>query len=137
MPRHTPVSTLMTRAVRTLDVGAKLSEARRALVAGDFHHLPVDDGERLVGIVSWRDLVRVYRDAAREPGETFDDVLDRSATLEAVMSRELVTLREDEPVERAIDRIADGSVHSVLVVDADDHLAGIVTDEDLVAYLSS
>jgi len=136
MPRHTLLSSLMTRSVRTLDVGAKLSEVRRALVAGGFHHLPVDDGERLVGIVSWRDLVRAYRDLGREGGESFDEVLDRGATLESIMTRDIVSLREDEPVERAIDRIADGHIHSVLVVDADGRLAGIVTDEDLVAHLA-
>ena len=47
----------------------------------------------------------------------------------------VVTLRADDPVERAVDLIADGSVHSVLVLDAARRLVGIVTDTDLLDYL--
>jgi len=52
------------------------------------------------------------------------------------MTRELVTVRDDDPIDRAIDLIADAHIHSVLVVDADERLVGIVTDKDIVQYLS-
>lgn len=140
MSPRTPVSAVMTRSVRTLDVNAKFSEVRRALVANEFHHMPIVDGDALVGILSWRDLVRAYRTARRgaATGDPFalDDLLDRTTSIEQVMSKDLVTLREDEPLERAIDLIADGHIHSVLVLDDDDKLVGIVTDKDIIAYLA-
>ena len=53
------------------------------------------------------------------------------------MTRELVTVRDDDPLTRAIDLIADGHIHSVLVLDADESLVGIVTDKNIVEYLMS
>ena len=113
-----PISTIMTRGVHTLDVSAKLSEVRRALITNDFHHMPIVDGKRLVGMISWRDLVRAYRSAHED-----------------AMTRELVTVRDDDSIDRAIDLIADAHVHSVLVLDSESRLAGIVTDKDIVDYL--
>ena len=40
-------------------------------------------------------------------------------------------------IDNKIDLIADGSVHSVLVVDDDRKLVGIATDTDLLDYLCS
>lgn len=125
----------MTSHVRTVGVGAKLSEVRRVISEGRFHHVPVVDDGVLVGIVSTSDLLRVYRAGAATTPEEIDDLLDRSATLADVMSTELTTLRADEPVERAIERIAEGRLHSVLVLDAQSRLVGIVTDTDLLDYL--
>lgn len=137
MPKKTPVSQVMTSHVRTVDIDAPLSDVRRVLSEGGFHHVPVVDDGVLVGMVSTSDLLRVYRAGAATTPEEIDDLLDRSATLADTMSTELVTLRADDPVERAIDRIADGALHSVLVLDAERRLVGIVTDTDLLDFLRS
>ena len=125
MPKSVPVSQIMTSQVRTLGPDATLDEVRRLLRSERCHHVPIVEGGRLVGIVSSRDLLRQMR--ASEPADP--------TGIEAVMSRDVVTLRRDESVDRAIDLIADGHLHSVLVVDDDGGLAGIVTDTDLLAYL--
>lgn len=138
MPAKTPISQVMTRDVYTLDVNSKLSEVRRALIANDFHHMPILDGDELVGILSWRDLVRAYRALllAGEPTPLgIGEALDQSANVADLMSRNLVRMRDDDPLERAINLIADGEIHSVLVVDTQDQLVGIVTDKNIVEFL--
>jgi CBS domain-containing protein len=135
MSRKTPISQLMTTHVRTLDVNAKLSEARRVLSQERIHHLPIVEHGAVVGLLSSRDLVGILREAEAGGSESVDAVLDRSSSIRRAMSKPLVTLRPDDPLERAIDLIADGSIHSLLVLDADRRLAGIVTDTDLLDYL--
>ncbi len=140
MPRKTPVSEIMSRDVHTLEVNEKISAVRQALIANEFHHMPIVDEGRLVGIVSWRDLVRVYREAhgpTKSDPQTIVEVLDRDTRLEDVMTRDLVTMRADDPIDRAIDLIADGHIHSVLVLDGEESLVGIVTDKNIVEYLAS
>ena len=135
MSRKTPISELMTTRVHTLEAGAKLSEVRRMLTEQRVHHVPIVDKGVLVGIVSSRDLVGILRTAKPGSGESVDQTLDRSSSVAKMMSSDLVTVRSDESVEQAIERIADGSVHSVLVLDAGRRLVGIVTDTDLLDYL--
>jgi len=130
------ISRIMTSGVRSLGVDASLSEVRHLLKSEGCHHVPIVDGDRLAGMISSRDLVRVLRDAVPVASLDVDELLDRSARLGEVMSRDLVTMRSDDPVERAIDLIADGRLHSVLVVDEDGRLVGIVTDADLLDYLA-
>jgi CBS domain-containing protein len=133
-----PISTIMTRNVHTLDVSSKLSEVRRALITNEFHHMPIVDEKRLVGMISWRDLVRAYRkthDTDVSDPFGIDETLDRSSRIEESMTRELVTVRDDDSIDRAIDLIADAHVHSVLVLDSESRLVGIVTDKDIVDYL--
>jgi CBS domain-containing protein len=91
--------------------------------------VPILDGDQLVGIISSRDLVRVYR-REREEGPSAE-----APTVAGTMQRELVTLRVDQSVDRAIDLLADGAIHSVLVLDEEDRLAGIATNIDLLEYL--
>ena len=131
------ISELMTSPVRTVGLEAKLSEVRRALTHGNFHHVPVVDGDTLVGIVSSRDLLRAYRESRSRASGKADDLLDRGSAVAEIMSTELVTIRSHESVETAVDLIASGTIHSVLVLDQEERLVGIVTDTDLLDFLCS
>jgi len=139
VPSKTPVSAIMTRSVQTLDVLARFRELRQALIANEIHHLPIVDGESVVGMISWRDLVRAYRkarDSYDAASFDLDAMLDETSSIEELMTKPVVTVSESDPIDRAIDLISDGHIHSVLVLDEDCPLAGIGTDKDIVAYLA-
>ncbi len=55
-PEATPVSEVMTRNPDTLPPGADIRQAMRLMVAHGYRHVPVVDGQRIVGIVSARDI---------------------------------------------------------------------------------
>jgi CBS domain-containing protein len=135
MPRTTPISEIMTTPVRTVSIDANLSEARQVMNEDDIHHVAVVDGDTLMGIITSTDLVRIYRKAGGGEGKDVDEVLDRASTVSAAMSTDLVTIRKDDSVERAVDLVADGAIHSVLVVDDRERLVGIVTVLDLLDFL--
>ena len=56
-PQH--VSDVMTRTVVTISADSEVSQAARLMIEADVKRLPVMEGDRLVGIVSRRDLVKV------------------------------------------------------------------------------
>ena len=51
-----PVEHWMTHRPQTIGPDASAEEALERMLAGGFRHLPVMEGERLVGMVSMRDL---------------------------------------------------------------------------------
>ena len=57
-----PVSGSMTHAPDTIEPGESAGQAASIMIHGGFRHLPVVEGERVVGMVSIRDLVRVTLD---------------------------------------------------------------------------
>jgi CBS domain-containing protein len=56
--RVSPVSSAMTWNPMTIGPDASVGEAMDLMLDGGFRHLPVVEGDRLVGIVSMRDLAR-------------------------------------------------------------------------------
>ena len=58
LARVSPVSDGMTRNPQTIGPDATAGEAMDKMLDGGFRHLPVTEGEALVGIVSMRDLAR-------------------------------------------------------------------------------
>lgn len=134
MPRKTLISKIMTREIVTIDVTAPMSNVREILTTQKFHHLPVVDGEQLVGIISTNDLIRVMQTLPATTDD-LDETLNRTTSIKTTMQTDLVTMRSDGSVERAIDVLAGGQMHSLLIIDRDEVLVGIVTNIDLLEYL--
>lgn len=64
-----PVSEVMTRNVVTCAIDDSINEVMSKMTSGRFRHLPVVDGDRLVGLISIGDVVKqrmedVEREAA-------------------------------------------------------------------------
>jgi CBS domain-containing protein len=51
------VDTCMTRHPETIDATDEIEHAAVVMIHGGFRHLPVADAERIVGILSMRDLI--------------------------------------------------------------------------------
>jgi len=56
---HQAIGHWMTRNPQTISSDATVDQALRRMLDGGFRHLPVVDGERMVGMISMRDLSRV------------------------------------------------------------------------------
>jgi CBS domain-containing protein len=60
---HTmPVSALMTKTVITCSPNDKISVVASTMLARNIRHLPVEEGKRLVGMISMRDVLNVRLD---------------------------------------------------------------------------
>jgi CBS domain-containing protein len=66
-PTDTPISDVMSKDLITAEPTTSLREAARIMTERWIRHLPVLDGDRLVGIVSQRDLAGVLAGALNEP----------------------------------------------------------------------
>jgi CBS domain-containing protein len=60
-PGH-PISHWMTREPKTIRPEASADEALQVMFAGGFRHLPVAEGEKVLGMVSMRDLSKAAAD---------------------------------------------------------------------------
>jgi CBS domain-containing protein len=95
-------------------------------------HLPVVDGDVLVGLLSQRDLLAASISTLSEPSEEDDLELKRRHEVSRAMRGTIETTTPDERVEVAADALLSQRVGCLPVIDERHHLIGIVTSADFV-----
>lgn len=116
------VSEVMTQGVECIGPDATLQEAAAKMKSLDVGPLPVCDNDRLVGMVTDRDItVR-----ATAEGDAPTDVRVRD-----VMTPEVIYCFEDELVEDAARLMAEKQVRRLVVLNRDKRMVGIVSLGDL------
>ena len=94
-------------------------------------HMPVvDEHGALVGIVSDRDLRRPANQD--EPNTTHYFALDNTVKVEEAMTAAPVTVREDDPVDVALQIFVDRRFGALPVIDGAGALVGLISTIDLL-----
>jgi len=126
----------MTESVHTVNTAQKPSEVRRLLSENPFRHLPVVDGDKLVGIIGNTDLMEICFQHYGTDERTVDAVLDNQFKIVDIMQTKVVKIHRKQTVREARQLLSAGKFNSLPVVDGD-KLVGIVTSTDLIHYLLS
>lgn len=120
----TTVSDVMTRGVRSMRPDDNLVAAAQAMEELNVGAVPVCDGDRLVGVVTDRDIV--VRGVAQE--------LDlKHCKLSDVMSGHVRTVREDDDLNEVMAEMANTQIRRMPVVDSQDQLVGMISLGDIAA----
>ncbi len=120
------VGEIMTKDVVTVAPEDQVESAVRAMVERDIGSVVVVEGDRPVGVFTERDLARRILDEA--------DVLKRPVG--EVMSSPVLTTSAGAEVVEAFDLMNAKSVRRLAVVEGD-RLVGIVTERDLLKWVSA
>src|SRR6516162_1400175 len=95
------VRDLMTRKIAVLHEEENLELAEWGMKEFRFRHLPVVEGDRLIGLVSERDLLRASVSTLNADHALLDDNLKRYFFVCEVMTAEVVTVRPDATLVEA------------------------------------
>jgi CBS domain-containing protein len=134
MKRNEAITKIMTANVQTVHTGQKLSEVRRMLANNPYHHVPVVSGDKLIGMISASDMLRLSLAIYGVDEHAIDAMLDSQHSIESVMTRKLTTIGAKETVRRAAELLGEGTFHSLPVVEGE-KLVGLVTSTDVIRYL--
>jgi CBS domain-containing protein len=115
------VSECMSRHVEVIDPNTTLREAARTMAKIDAGVLPVGEGDRLIGMITDRDIA--VRAVAEGHGP--------DARVAEVMSPEVKYCFEDADAEEVLDNMGELQLRRMPVVDHEKRLVGIVSIGDL------
>lgn len=135
MKNKPQLADIMTAEPETIQIGQPLSDVYTLLQNRSFHHVPVVDGRVPVGLISATDILKLVYDVDGHDDRMLRTFLDHQFTLEDAMSIDLLTVKRSDPLRAVVDLLAAGTAHSVIVLDDDGSLAGIVTSTDLIRQL--
>ncbi|MFM2230657.1 MAG: hypothetical protein RL607_1915 [Bacteroidota bacterium] len=135
MKKHVPVTQIMTTNVIKLNVTDDLTKAETLFKKHHIRHIPVVNGNRIVGMLSLTDLLRIsFADAVDEDAQEVDVTVYNMFTVEQVMARNLVKVSPETSIREVAEILATKEFHALPVV-MDELLVGIVTTTDLIKYL--
>lgn len=132
----TTVSQMMTTDVLSVEETDLLSNLLESLQVLRFRHLPVTDGNRLIGLLTERDLLRLSASNILPHRAQQDEALLGRFRVRDVMVRDIVTVSPETPVAAAAKLLLDKRLGCLPVVNAANELVGIVTSSDFVAAVS-
>ncbi|MFL6734870.1 MAG: CBS domain-containing protein [Sphingomicrobium sp.] len=115
------ISEVMTRDVATVSTNQTAQEAASFMLKGDAGSIPVVDGDRLIGMITDRDIA--VRGVAQGRGP--------DTPVSELMSTGLICAREDDDIEEVAARMSEAQVRRLPVIDGSEKLVGIVSLGDL------
>lgn len=116
------VGQIMHRSVITAPTETTAAEAFQMMSRHLVHHLPVLEDNRLIGLVSDRDL--------------FETENREETLVDDIMALKLLTAKEDSSIWQVAQIMLHHKVNCVLVVDDHQHLQGLVTSLDILALMT-
>ncbi len=135
MKKRAPISSIMTKDVMTLNTSDSLVTAEKIFKENRIRHIPVVSGSRIIGMLSYTDLLRIsFADAVYEDEEEVDTMVYNMFSIEQVMAKNLVSVNSDTTIKEVAEILSKKEFHAIPVVD-NSELVGIVTTTDLINFL--
>ena len=111
------VSEVMTRDVQTIRPNQTAREAASFMLNADAGSIPVTEGERLIGMITDRDIA--VRGVAKGNGP--------DTPVRDLMTNDIVCARIDDDCDDVASKMSDAQVRRLPVIDENDRLCGIVS----------
>jgi CBS domain-containing protein len=135
MKQKVPVSTIMTKNVVKLNLSDDLTKAESLFKKYHIRHIPVVYSSRIVGMLSYTDLLRIsFADAIDDDEDVVDTTVYNMFTVEQVMAKKIVSITPDTTIKEAAQILATKEFHALPVCEGE-LLVGIITTTDLIKYL--
>lgn len=126
---------LMQKDVVTVDEEAHLDVAEELMRMDRIRHLPVLSGQRLVGLVSQRDLFRAALSSALARSPEDEQRWLARIPVRRAMTREVLSAHPDADVGHAVEMMLRERVGCLPVVE-DGRLVGLLSETDCLRYLA-
>ena len=134
MKKSVPVSSIMTKNVVKLNLSDDLTKAEILFKKHHIRHIPVVNGNVIIGMLSYTDLLRISFADAIEDEDDVDATVYNMFTVEQVMAKKLVSISPETTIKEAAQILASKEFHALPVCEGD-LLVGIITTTDLIKYL--
>ncbi|SHG54735.1 CBS domain-containing protein [Winogradskyella jejuensis] len=135
MKKRTPVSSIMTTTVISLNTKDSLETAESLFKENNIRHIPVVGGSKVIGMLSYTDLLRIsFADAVGDDEQDVDTVVYNMFTIEQVMTKNLVTVTSTTTIKEVAEILSKREFHALPVID-NGKLVGIITTTDLINFL--
>lgn len=132
------VRDIMSTQLAVLQEEDNLVSILKGMENRHIRHVPVVDGDKLVGLITHRDILRLSAaelDKSKLVQGRIEQKLEDNFVA-GVMTRDVATISPDTPIREAAAKLVQNRFGCFPVVESDGTLVGIVTEYDFMKYLA-
>jgi acetoin utilization protein AcuB len=130
------ISQIMRRNLITLTMDDSLEDAKGLFEHHDMHHILIIDKDKLVGVITDRDLLQHLSPTIGTRKETPQDGFILNKKVHLIMSRDVITAHEEITLNEAVLMFYDHKISCIPVVDEHNHPLGIITWRDIIKIIA-
>lgn len=130
------IKKLMSRKLVLVKADDNLGAIRDIFSSASFHHLLVVEKNKLVGIISDRDYFKSINASLGTPTETSRDLIALKLKAHQIMSRNIVSLYENDTMVDLINTFHKNKLSCIPIVTNQNAPIGIITWKDIIRYLA-
>lgn len=135
MKQRVPISEIMTRELITISPVDDLAAAEELFKKHHIRHIPVVQGDEILGMLSYTDLLRIsFADAIGPDEEEVEAIVYNMFSIEQVMAKNVISVPMHTTIKQVAAFLAKKEFHALPIVDQG-KLVGMVTTTDLIQYL--
>jgi predicted transcriptional regulator len=128
------VANIMTSEVQTVNIENSLQDANNLFTKNQIRHLPVVSGDKLVGILSYTDILRISFGNTFDEGQgESDEAIFDMLSINQIMKHSPITVSPENSLQEAAKLLAEKEFHALPVV-KNEKLVGIITTTDIIKY---
>jgi acetoin utilization protein AcuB len=124
----------MTEKVLKVRMDDSIGTMREILENVNFHHLLVVEGQKLVGIMSDRDILKTTSPFLNTFSEHERDLALLNKRVHQIMTHRPITVNKDTSIETAASLLLDNNIGCLPVTSPESEIEGIVTCKDILRF---
>lgn len=109
---------IMSKPVHTLDQSKTLEDVTKVMERFQIHHVPIFDGNTLVGLITSRDLIKSGK------------------SISEIMQREVITATDSTRIQDIAKLMLSYKIHCLPIINDDKKLVGMITEKDLLRLIA-
>ncbi len=129
--RPQTVADIMTRQIIAVSPDDEIANILDSMEKLRFRHLPVVEGNKLVGVVTQKDLLHASSSFLSDQAERRNELIGH-AKVRTIMQHEVLTVSENDSLAETGRLMWEAKVGCVPVVTDDERLVGILTESDYI-----
>lgn len=133
MKKRTPVSNIMSTNIHVANITNTINELKELCKDNKIHHVPITSGNKVIGMVSSSDIMRISYVSNLNGGEVETSVYD-SLKVEQVMTKNVMSVNASDSIKDVVDAFIENDIDAIPAVDAE-KIVGIVTTTDVLNYV--
>lgn len=130
------IKSLMSTNLVTINAYDTLGAVKDIFELVTFHHILVLEHQKLVGIISDRDYLKVVSPKLGTVLETEKDIMPLNKKAHQIMSRNVISVKENASVLEVVECFERHAVSCVPVINLDNEPIGIISWRDVMSALA-